>query len=272
MTDAARGAPAPRPAPRRRCRRRRRRPRRRSPAAPTVPPPSPRPRRDQLELGRLCGPSERREVPRRQRHVDRRGPSTAARRPAARTRPTGSGSAGSARARRRSSRSAPTLTARARGGGDYVAWYELVPQAAVNIRSLTIRAGDRMSATVNVRGHTVKLRLANLTTGKTFRKKLSASQVDVSSAEYRRGALAVRRPGPDLRDPGAGRLRHGDVRQREGDDGRRPHRDDRRPRLVGLGDLAHPGPRPGLHALRHRTRARAAQRRPTSRRPATPSR
>src|SRR4051794_7458767 len=32
------------------------------------------------------------------------------------------------------------------GRATYVAWYELVPQAAVNIRSLTIRSGDRLSA------------------------------------------------------------------------------------------------------------------------------
>src|SRR5689334_3906345 len=43
------------------------------------------------------------------------------------------------------------------GSAKYIAWYELVPQASVNISSLNDRAGEQLSASVEVRGHRVKL-------------------------------------------------------------------------------------------------------------------
>jgi hypothetical protein len=70
------------------------------------------------------------------------------------------------------------------GAAKYIAWYELVPQASVNITSLTVRAGDKMSASVDVRGTTVKLKLENLTRKQLFQRTLTASQVDTSSAEW----------------------------------------------------------------------------------------
>src|SRR3954447_25708309 len=70
------------------------------------------------------------------------------------------------------------------GRAAYSAWYELVPEASVNIKSLGIGAGNRLSAAVEVRGRTVRLRLANLTTGRTFSTTLTASRVDVTSAEW----------------------------------------------------------------------------------------
>ena len=70
------------------------------------------------------------------------------------------------------------------GRATYSAWYELVPRASVDITSLTIRAGDRLSASVDVRGHAVKVRLANLTRGRTFARTVTASQVDTTSAEW----------------------------------------------------------------------------------------
>ena len=81
-------------------------------------------------------------------------------------------------------RPAPDADCSSTGSAKYIAWYELVPQASVTITSLTIRAGDKMSASVDVRGHTVKLRLENLTRQQTFTRTLTASQVDTSSAEW----------------------------------------------------------------------------------------
>src|SRR3954468_5729273 len=70
------------------------------------------------------------------------------------------------------------------GRATYSAWYELVPAAAVDIRSLPVRAGDKLAATGDLRGHTVNLRLTNVTRKQTFKKPLTAAQVDVSSAEW----------------------------------------------------------------------------------------
>jgi hypothetical protein len=70
------------------------------------------------------------------------------------------------------------------GTASYFAWYELVPQASVNITSLTIRSGDKLAASVDVVGKTVKLHLSNITRGKTFNKTLTATQVDTTSAEW----------------------------------------------------------------------------------------
>jgi hypothetical protein len=69
------------------------------------------------------------------------------------------------------------------GKGYYSAWYELVPDAPVKL-GLTIRPGDTISASVTVSGHAVKLFVANRTRGTSFTKRLTAAQVDVSSAEW----------------------------------------------------------------------------------------
>jgi hypothetical protein len=69
------------------------------------------------------------------------------------------------------------------GKGYYSAWYELVPDAPVELK-LTVRPGDTISASVTVSGHTVKLFLANRTRGTSFATQLQAAQVDVSSAEW----------------------------------------------------------------------------------------
>ncbi|MCW3064282.1 MAG: hypothetical protein JWN32_1454 [Solirubrobacterales bacterium] len=65
----------------------------------------------------------------------------------------------------------------------YSAWYELVPALPVHI-ALRVRPGDTLSASTTVSGHTVKLHLANRTTGATFSKRLRATHVDVTSAEW----------------------------------------------------------------------------------------
>lgn len=69
------------------------------------------------------------------------------------------------------------------GRAYYSAWYELVPAAPVDV-TLTVRPGDRISASVTVSGHTVKLYIANLTRGTSFAKQMQAGRVDVTSAEW----------------------------------------------------------------------------------------
>jgi hypothetical protein len=69
------------------------------------------------------------------------------------------------------------------GKGYYSAWYELVPDAPVQLK-LTVKPGDTISASVTVTGHTVKLFIANRTRGTSFATQLQAAQVDVSSAEW----------------------------------------------------------------------------------------
>lgn len=69
------------------------------------------------------------------------------------------------------------------GEAEYAAWYELYPMPPVYLR-LAVRPGDRFSGTVGVQKTTVLIRLKNLTTGKSFAKKLRFARPDVSSAEW----------------------------------------------------------------------------------------
>jgi hypothetical protein len=69
------------------------------------------------------------------------------------------------------------------GTATYSAWYELVPENSHTI-DLTARPGDRISARVIVRGRRVALRLENLTRHRTYSRTLTASAIDVSSAEW----------------------------------------------------------------------------------------
>jgi Peptidase A4 family len=69
------------------------------------------------------------------------------------------------------------------GEAVYSAWYELVPDTSRNL-SLTVRAGDRVSARVAVSGRTVTLHLRNLTRGTSFARRLTAATVDTTSAEW----------------------------------------------------------------------------------------
>ena len=69
------------------------------------------------------------------------------------------------------------------GSVRYGAWYELVPAASVKAQ-LTVSAGDRIAASVEVSGTTVKVQLKNLTTGKSFARTLRMSAPDISSAEW----------------------------------------------------------------------------------------
>src|SRR4029077_3975427 len=62
-------------------------------------------------------------------------------------------------------------------------WYELVPAPSRTIR-MTVNPGDRLTASVDVNGHQVKLELDDLTRHKTFTHSVRASVVDVSSADW----------------------------------------------------------------------------------------
>jgi hypothetical protein len=63
------------------------------------------------------------------------------------------------------------------------AWYELVPAPSKTI-SFTVRPGDVIHATVTVIGHEATVELDNLTLHRTFRKRVFAPSIDVSSAEW----------------------------------------------------------------------------------------
>ena len=65
----------------------------------------------------------------------------------------------------------------------YYAWYELVPKAPVRL-GLAIHAGDRVTSTVSVSGTTVRIRLADLTSGLSADQTLTMANPDVSSAEW----------------------------------------------------------------------------------------
>jgi Peptidase A4 family len=63
------------------------------------------------------------------------------------------------------------------------AWYELVPAPSRGI-SFVVRPGDVIHATVTVVGHEATLELDNRTLHHTFRKRVFAPTIDVSSAEW----------------------------------------------------------------------------------------
>jgi Peptidase A4 family len=63
------------------------------------------------------------------------------------------------------------------------AWYELVPAPSRSLK-LTVHAGDILAASVSVTGHRVRLELADATTHKTAVKTLTASALDLTSAEW----------------------------------------------------------------------------------------
>jgi hypothetical protein len=80
------------------------------------------------------------------------------------------------------------------GSVRYTAWYELVPKASVRT-TLKVSAGDRISASVTVKGTTVTLKLRNLTTKVGFTKRLKMAAPDVSSAEWIAEAPSTLTPG-----------------------------------------------------------------------------
>ena len=69
------------------------------------------------------------------------------------------------------------------GGSTYYAWYELVPEPPVNL-AIKIRPGDTITTSVNVSGDTVLLQLKNRTLRTVFTKRVTTSNIDLSSAEW----------------------------------------------------------------------------------------
>jgi hypothetical protein len=69
------------------------------------------------------------------------------------------------------------------GSASYSAWYELVPAASVPIK-LKVSAGNKLWASVAVRGTKVTVRIKNLTRKTSFAKTLTMSAPDVTSAEW----------------------------------------------------------------------------------------
>jgi hypothetical protein len=63
------------------------------------------------------------------------------------------------------------------------AWFELVPSASRAVE-VTIRPGDRVRAAVTVNGSEVTLSLADLTRHRSFTKRVRASAIDTTSAEW----------------------------------------------------------------------------------------
>jgi hypothetical protein len=72
---------------------------------------------------------------------------------------------------------------RASGRVSSSAWYELVPAPSQPIR-MAVHPGDQLVASVRVAGHQVWMSLKDLTTRRSFSKKLHAADIDVSSAEW----------------------------------------------------------------------------------------
>jgi hypothetical protein len=69
------------------------------------------------------------------------------------------------------------------GRASYSAWYELVPSTAKTLR-MTVRPGDKITASVEVRGTNVSLKLRNRNRGTSFSTTKRMSSPDTSSAEW----------------------------------------------------------------------------------------
>jgi hypothetical protein len=63
------------------------------------------------------------------------------------------------------------------------AWYELVPAASQTV-GIPVSPGDRVRASVGIIGRQVRLTLDNLTQHRSFTKRLHASPLDTTSAEW----------------------------------------------------------------------------------------
>ena len=69
------------------------------------------------------------------------------------------------------------------GVATLAAWYELVPAASRAIH-LTVRAGDRVTASVAIAGAKVTLRLADVTRKESFARTITDHDLDLGSAEW----------------------------------------------------------------------------------------
>jgi Peptidase A4 family len=66
----------------------------------------------------------------------------------------------------------------------YYAWYEIVPAPPVNLKTFKIDPGDTITTSVNVTGNIVLLQLKNRTRGTVFTRRVTATSLDLSSAEW----------------------------------------------------------------------------------------
>jgi hypothetical protein len=69
------------------------------------------------------------------------------------------------------------------GGQRAFSWLEILPSPPVRL-NLGVRHGDRITARVTVRGHQVRLRIANLTTRRSVTRTVRMAEPDTSSAEW----------------------------------------------------------------------------------------
>jgi hypothetical protein len=69
------------------------------------------------------------------------------------------------------------------GHARYSAWYEILPDVSRTIR-INVHPGDAITASVQVRGTRVSLKLRDLTTGARFSRTIRVASPDVSSAEW----------------------------------------------------------------------------------------
>ena len=69
------------------------------------------------------------------------------------------------------------------GHAVYAAWYELVPAPSTPIR-MTVRPGDRITAAVLVQGGQVTLQLTNTTRHARATQRVTAPELDLTSAEW----------------------------------------------------------------------------------------
>lgn len=92
----------------------------------------------------------------------------------------GLGGAGQARALEQTGTEASCSTS---GAVSYSAWYELVPAAPVTV-DMAATPGDTVSGRVTVNGSSVTVSLSNQTTGASFKRTLTMTDPDVSSAEW----------------------------------------------------------------------------------------
>jgi hypothetical protein len=69
---------------------------------------------------------------------------------------------------------------------EFYAWYEVTPAPGIRVRHVRVRAGDTITATVEVgaSGTTVDFRLQNRTRRWSFRKRLPVDGPNLSSAEW----------------------------------------------------------------------------------------
>jgi hypothetical protein len=67
---------------------------------------------------------------------------------------------------------------------NYYAWYEFYPHPSIDISSLTIKPGDRMSASVTYSGSEFTITITDETSGKSYTKSSTVRSAKRSSAEW----------------------------------------------------------------------------------------